>query len=62
MELHLEPDEAAVLKQLLTTSLANLREEVYKTENYEWRTALKQHEAVIKALITRLDRLGVATA
>lgn len=62
MDLHLQPDEAAILARILTISLSNLREEVYRTENYELRQALKQDEAVIKTLIARLDDLGVTVS
>lgn len=59
MCLSLEPNEAALLKRVLTAHLSDLRAEVYKTENYDWRQGLKQDEAIIKALITRLDEPGV---
>lgn len=55
MNLFLESHEAALLRQVLTTYLANLREEVYKTENYDLRQALKQDEDSIKRLIARLE-------
>jgi len=35
-------------------SLPNLREEVYKTENYDCREELKRREAVVKDLLARL--------
>lgn len=59
MDLRLEPEEAVLLKQVLTGHLSELREEVYKTESFEWRQGLKQDEAVIKALLARLDELNV---
>lgn len=56
MNLSLESNEAALLRQILTTYVANLREEVYKTENYDWRQELKQDEETIKRLIVRLEQ------
>lgn len=61
MQLILEPEEAALLTQFLTNHLADLREEVYKTERYEWRQALKQDEAILKRLLSRLEYLNTAT-
>jgi hypothetical protein len=54
MELHLEPAEAELLIRLLRADLADLREEIYKTENFDWRQALHGDEAMIKALLARL--------
>ncbi|HEY7270912.1 MAG TPA: hypothetical protein VH951_13890 [Dehalococcoidia bacterium] len=54
MELHLDEDELAVLRAVLGRYLPELREEVYKTENYDLRQALKKDEEVVKALIERV--------
>ena len=59
MVLRLSPAEHRVLSELLSNALGNLREEVYKTENYDWRQDLKQRELLLKDL---LGRLGVPTA
>lgn len=55
MELSLDQDEEAVLQQVLEQYLPQLREEVYKTETFELREALKRREEVIKRLISRLQ-------
>ena len=57
MELVLTADERQLLMQILRNRLPDLREEVYKTENYEWRQDLKQDEEVLKGLIAKLDQL-----
>jgi len=59
MEISLTEEEARVLRAVLEMYLPQLREEVYKTERYELRETLKGGEAVIKALIEKLDRIGV---
>jgi hypothetical protein len=60
MQLNLEPEEASVLKQILSNHLKDLRSEVYKTERYEWRQALKQDEEIIKRLLSQLEDLTTA--
>ena len=59
MELKLEEPEIEVLRRVLQNYLPNLREEVYKTENYDWRQDLKKDEEIIKGLIARLEALQV---
>jgi hypothetical protein len=58
MELELTDEEMQLLRQLLKNRLPDLREEVYKTERYEWRQELKQDEEVLKGLIAKLDQLA----
>jgi hypothetical protein len=59
MELTLQPDEASLVKRILTNYLSDLRMEIGKTENYELRQELKRDEVTIKSLLTRLDAAGV---
>lgn len=56
MELSLSTREVEVLGRLLSNSLGDLREQVYKTENYEWRKDLQQDEEILKGLLERLGR------
>jgi hypothetical protein len=56
MQLSLTDDEAVLLQHVLNRYLPSLREEVYKTENYEMRQELKADEALLKELIGRLER------
>ena len=41
-------------QDVLDTALSNLREEVYKTEDYDYRQALKSREALLRSLLDRL--------
>lgn len=54
MDFKLETNEAELLTALLTRALANLREEIYKTEKYDLRQSLHEDEVVIKNLLERL--------
>lgn len=54
MELALSEEERTVLAEILQEALPNLREEVYRTESFDYREQLKQREAVVKDLLTRL--------
>ena len=54
MQLALSEEEREVLAEILQDVLPNLREEVYRTENYDYREQLKQRETVVKDLLTRL--------
>jgi hypothetical protein len=57
VELKLNDDEARLLARILKNYLPDLREEVYKTENFEWRESLKQDEQILKALIAKTEQL-----
>lgn len=54
MQLTLTNDEAKTLAELLDALLPDLREEVYKTENFDFREDLKRREALAKSLLDRL--------
>jgi len=58
MDLHLAPAEAGFLKKVLHSYLSDLRAEIGKTENYDFRQSLKEDEAQINALLVRLDAPG----
>lgn len=60
MQLTLEPNEAAVVLRVLKEHLPNLRGEIGKTENYDMRQDMHRDEAVITAVIARLEQAGVA--
>ncbi len=57
MEFSLEPREADLLRRILSNALSNLREEIVKTENYDWRQSLHEDEEVIKSLLRRLENV-----
>ena len=56
MQLILREEEREALLEVLSEALGNLCEEVYKTENFEYRETLKHSEAVIKNLLIRLGQ------
>jgi hypothetical protein len=55
MSLTLSADEVEVLRTIVLEALGNLRDEVYKTDNYDLRTELKQREALVSGLLARLS-------
>ena len=55
MSLDVNAQELATLEEVLSTSLAGLREEVYKAEVADYKAALQQREAVIKTLLARVQ-------
>jgi hypothetical protein len=59
MELSLSEEEREILSEALNGILPSLRQEVYKTENYDYRKQLQQKEAVLKGLLLRLDPAGI---
>ena len=61
MQLALGSDEADVLEQILTSALGDLREQVYKAEVAEYKTALKQREAIVTGLLERIRALKAGT-
>jgi hypothetical protein len=55
MRLSLDDREAALLRNVLDRHLSSLKEEVYKTENFQMRQELKADEALLKGIIARLE-------
>jgi DNA-binding MarR family transcriptional regulator len=60
MQLTLQPEEATLLKQVLTRFVSDLKMEISNTEKYEMREELKADEATLKSIIERLEQAGVA--
>jgi len=56
MELILRPEEAQLLRQVLTQHTSDLKMEIGKTENYAWRQAQKQDLEMLRAIVARLDQ------
>ena len=54
MQIVLNEEEKKVLAEILNEALPNLREEVYKTENFDYREQLKQRESVVRTLLSHL--------
>ena len=61
MNLELTNDEVVLLRRILENYLPALREEVYKTEKFEWRESLKQDEELLKGMIARLEAAKTRT-
>ncbi len=56
MELAMKEEERQALVEVLGETLRNLREEVYKTEDFSYREELKQREGLVKILLSRLGK------
>ncbi|MGD9893420.1 MAG: hypothetical protein AB7R89_24690 [Dehalococcoidia bacterium] len=54
MQLDLEPDEVAILKETLAAYLSDLRAEIGKTEDYRTRRELHRRETVLQKVIGQL--------
>jgi hypothetical protein len=50
----LTPEETALAVEILRQAYQDLREEIYKTENTDYRAALKKREATLAAVIAKL--------
>ncbi|GAB4108643.1 MAG: hypothetical protein Kow001_06740 [Acidobacteriota bacterium] len=55
VELRLDQEEAAILRQVLDSYLSDLRMEVANTDLLEFRERLKHEESVLKELLRRLS-------
>jgi len=60
MQIILDEYENKVLRETIEDTLSNMREEVYKTESYEYREQLKRRKAALEAVLGRLAQ-GVET-
>ncbi len=54
MQIHLDEEQRQALLEILEEVLPNLSEEIYKTENFDYREQLKRRQAVVKSLLERL--------
>jgi len=57
MELSLTEREVDYLGRILAESLPQLREEIHKTDSYDFRESLKKDEEVLKELIAKIHAL-----
>lgn len=57
MQFELTTEEAVLLKNVLERDLGDLRSEIYKTENAQMRSGLKENEEVMKGILARLEPL-----
>jgi len=58
MRLTLNDDERDLLKRLLESDLGDLRFEIADTDSKSMRDDLKRDEAMLKAILERLERGG----
>ena len=54
MVLRLNLEECNLLISLLTTAVAETKEEIYKTERHEFKDELKSEKAVMEKILSRL--------
>ena len=62
MELTLQPEEAALVKRVLSNYLPELRGEIGKTDSYALRQDLKRDEEMLRMIIARLEQARVTSA
>jgi hypothetical protein len=58
MQLEVSAGELDVLEEVLSTELGGLREQIYKTEVADYKTGLKEREAYVTALLSRVRTLN----
>ena len=61
MQIILDEYENKVLRESIEDTLSNMREEVYRTESFEYREQLKRRKAALKAVLERLGQAVVVT-
>lgn len=59
MQLQLNEAERAALAEVLSEALPTLREEITRTENYDFREQLKQRKALLEQILARLAAVTV---
>jgi hypothetical protein len=61
MEINLQDNEVATLLTALGQYISGLREEIGKTENYDYREDLKEQLATLNGVITKLGGSAPST-
>lgn len=62
MQLYLQPEEASLLRRILSSYLGDLRMEISNTDSYDMRQSLKREEEQITAIIGRLEQAGAQSS
>ncbi|PYR77367.1 MAG: hypothetical protein DMF87_16285 [Acidobacteria bacterium] len=62
MHVDLTTEEAATLKELLNDCIPDLKREIARTENHQFRHELVQREELCERLIARLDSDAARTS
>jgi len=55
MQIELTDDEMVLLRDLLLISFDDLREEIYKTEDTDYKRQLKTKEQALQSLLHKID-------
>jgi hypothetical protein len=55
VNLELSPEERTLLLEILRNDFGQLRSEIYHTEGADWKAGLKEREALLQAIIRRLE-------
>jgi hypothetical protein len=56
MKLDLTEEERALLADILDEDFRNLKEEINKTEGYDFKNALKARERLLQAILAKLEQ------
>ncbi len=54
-KLTLTPEQSEILKEILTSSLSDLRMEIVATDNSEFKEMLKKRKAILETLVDQFD-------
>jgi len=60
MQIDLSSEEFTLLVELLRRNYQELREEIYKTEDYRFKTDLRAKEKLIESLLQKLEPVEAA--
>jgi len=58
MQIDLNFEELNLLVELLRRDYQELREEIYKTEDYRFKTDLRAREKLIESLLQKVEPVG----
>jgi len=58
MQIDLNFEELNLLAELLRRDYQELREEIYKTEDYRFKTDLRAKEKLMESLLQKLEPVG----
>jgi hypothetical protein len=60
MQIDLNSEELNLLAELLRRDYQELREEIYKTEDYQFKAGLRAKEKLVESLLAKFEPVGVA--
>ena len=56
MQIALDEYELKVLRESIQDTIGNIREEVYKTESFDYKEQLKRRKTALEAILERLGQ------